>query len=213
MMNTTMNGSVLTGHTDNPPVFTNEWVEIDGLLVSMESWQSEAERRLYREKAERLLEYHRTDEMQLAMAESELAGFQELKWEDVFDPGSALRGVSYDRDRVQSSNISDEPYQIYVAAESKLERNRREKEFLERDVQIWRQRVENGKAYLNLLRGQTRDVAELMWFDDRKMTWDAIANDLGVCVSTVKNQRSRAIETVALYLRRVEFRKVRYWFL
>ena len=213
MMNTAMSGGALTGHTDNPPIFTNEWVEINGLLVSMESWQSEAERRLYREKAERILEYQRTAEIQLSMTEDELSDFQELKWEDVFDPGSAMRGVSYDRDRVQTSNISDEPYQIYAAAESKLERNQREKRFLENDVQVWRQRVENGRAYLNLLRGQTRDVAEMMWFDERKMTWDAIANDLGVCVSTVKNQRSRAIETVALYLRRVEFRKVRYWFL
>lgn len=198
---------------DTPPIFTNEWVEIEGLEVSLDGWQNETERRFYRDKAERILEYHRTGEIQLTMAEIALASFQELKWEDVFDPGSAMRGVSYDRDRVQSSNISDEPYQIYVAAESKLERNKREKQFLENDVRIWQQRVESGRAYLNLLRGQTRDVAELMWFDDRKMTWDAIANDLGICVSTVKNQRNRAIEAVAMYLKRAEFCRVRRWFL
>lgn len=73
--------------------------------------------------------------------------------------------------------------------------------------------MENDRAYLNLLRGQTRDVAELMWFDENKLTWDAIANDLGICVSTVKNQRNHAIEAVAMYLKRVEFRRVRYWFL
>ena len=199
--------------TDIPPVFTNEWVDIDGLLVSMESWQSEAERRFYRDKAERILEYQRTAETQLTMTEGELSAFQELKWEDVFDPGSALRGVSYDRDRVQSSNISDEPYQIYAAAESKLERNRREKQFLERDVQTWRQRVDNGRTYLSLLRGQTRKVAEMLWFDREQMTWDAIANDLGIGYTSVHRERDRAIEAVALYLKRVEYRKVRYWFL
>lgn len=133
-----MTGSVSGYPVDTPPIFTNDWVEIDGLQASLDSWQSEAERQLYRDKAERILEYYRTEELQLAMAESALAGFQELTWEDVFDPGSAMRGVSYDRDRVQSSNISDEPYQVYVAAESKLERNRREKQFLENDVQLWR---------------------------------------------------------------------------
>ena len=198
---------------DTPPVFSNEWVEIDGLLVSMESWQSEAERQFYREKAERILDYQRTAEVQLSMTESELDAFQDLKWEDVFDPGSAMRGVSYDRDRVQSSNISDEPYQIYVAAESKLERNRREREFLERDAHTWRLRVEGGRAYLNLLRGQTRKVAEMLWFDEKQMTWDAIANDLGIGYTSVHRERDRAIEAVALYLKRVEYRKIRYWFL
>lgn len=196
-----------------PPVFTNEWVEINGIQVSMDSWESKEERRYYREKAERYLSFYRGDVMELAMAKNALDQWEELKWEDVFDAGGGMRGIDYARDRVQTSTISDEPYQIYVAAEAKLERNRRERVFLERDVNICQKRVDNGRAYLNLLRGQTRKVAEMLWFNDRKMTWDQIAHDLGVSQTTVWNERDRAVEAVALYLKRTEYRKVRFWFL
>ena len=69
--------------------------------------------------------------------------------------------------------------------------------------------MDNGRAYLNLLRGQTRKVAEMLWFDDKQMTWDAIANDLSIGYTSVHRERDRAIEAVALYLKRVEYRKVR----
>ena len=196
-----------------PPIFTNEWVEINGLQVSMDSWESEAERRHYREKAELFLNFYRNDVMELDEAEGALRQWQELTWKDVFDASSVLRGMDYAKDRVQSSNISDEPYQVYVAAESKLERNKRERDYLEREVETWRKRVEHGKAYLNLLRGQTRTVAELLWFSERKLTWDEIANKLGISRPTVQRERDRTIEAVAWYLKRTEYRRVRLWFL
>ena len=196
-----------------PPIFQNEWVEILGVQVSMDSWESNAERSYYRGKAERLLGFYRSDMEELHQAQVSLDSWQELKWEDVFDPTDVLRGVSYDKERVQTSNISDEPYQIYVTAENKLERNKRDREMLEREVMLCRERVDTDLSLLTLLRGNTRKVAELLWYDEQEPTWDAIAEKVDVSRMTVSNERNRAIETVALFLKRSDYRKVRMWFM
>lgn len=196
-----------------PPIFQNEWVEILGVQVSMDSWESNAERSYYRSKAERLLGFYRSDVEELHQAQVSLDSWQELKWEDVFDPTDVLRGVSYDKERVQTSNISDEPYQIYVAAENKLDRNRRDREMLEREVMLCKERVDTDLSLLTLMRGNTRKVAELLWYDEQEPTWDAIADTLEIGRTSVHRERDRAIESVALYLKRSDYRKVRMWFM
>ena len=124
-----------------------------------------------------------------------------------------LKDVSYDKERVQTSNISDEPYQIYVAAETKLERNKRDRENIERTIITWQKRVDIGLSLLNLLRGTTKKVAQLLWFDEVAETWQSIADNLEISERTVGNERDRAIETVALYLKRSDYRLVRSWFM
>lgn len=207
--------SLLPSRNDGslPRSFADEWADINGIQVSMESWESEAERGLYREKAERNLDYYRTDIARLEAARTALAGFTELEWEDVFDPSTAMRGIRYDREHVMTSGISDEPYQCYAAAETKLEQNKREKKLLEADIRMWEVRIEKDKLYLTLLRGNTAKVAELTWFGERSVTQSMIADELGVSRSTVQRERDRAIETVALYLKRTEYGKLRSWFM
>ena len=223
-MNTTMRqtigvkpfGPILSGSAavaEMPPIFQNEYVEMLGIQVSMDSWESNAERSYYRAKAERLLSFYRSDVEELHKAQTDLECWQELKWEDVFDPTDVLRGVSYDKERVQTSNISDEPYQIYVAAETKLERNKRDRENIERAIITWQKRVDIGLSLLNLLRGTTKKVAQRLWFDEVAETWQSIADNLEISERTVGNERDRAIETVALYLKRSDYRLVRSWFM
>lgn len=195
-----------------PPVFHEEYVEIRGVKVSLDSWESEAERVYYRGRAEKLLGFYRNDVARLRSAQVDLSNWQELKWEDVFDPTAGLRGVSYDRERVQTSNISNEPYQIYVNAETKLERNKREREYLEREVHEWQRRVNTGLNLLKLLTGNTQKVAQYLWFDEENLSWDAIANVVHVSRMTVSNERNRAIEIVAFYIKRTDYREVNRWF-
>lgn len=226
-MNTTMRktigvkpfGPILSGAAvavtaaELPQIFRNEYVELLGVQVSMESWESNAERSYYRTKAERLLGFYRSDVEELRRAQTDLDRWKELKWEDVFDPTDALRGVSYDKERVQTSNISDEPYQIYVAAETKLERNQRDRENIERTISICKERVEMDVSLLNLLRGNTKKVAELLWYDEQELTWDAIAEQLYIGRASVQRERDRAIEAVAMFIKRTDYRKVRMWFM
>ena len=196
-----------------PPVFHEEYVEIRGIKVSLDSWESEAERVYYRGRAERLLGFYRNDVARLRSAQVDLSNWQELKWEDVFDPTAGLRGVSYDRERVQTSNISNEPYQIYVNAETKLERNKREREYLEREVHEWQRRVNTGLNLLDLLQGTTQKVARYLWFDEENLSWDAVADKLAIGRTSVRRERDRAIEVIALYLKRTDYREVRKWFM
>lgn len=208
-----MNAIMQSTVADLPPVFSNDWVEINGIEVCLDSWASEAERRYYRGRAEKLLGFYRYDLAELQRVQVELKNWTELRWEDVFRPGDVLRGVSYDKDRVQSSNISDEPYQVYAAAESKLERNRREREHLVREESEWQKRVDNGLRLLDLLRGTTREVARYLWFDAQEMTYEEIEKRVDRCHATVANERNKAIEAVALFLKRSDYRKVRMWFM
>ena len=196
-----------------PPIFQNEFVELLGVQVSMDSWESNAERGYYRAKAERLLSFYRSDVEELRRAQTDLEYWQELRWEDVFDPTDVLRGVSYDKERVQTSNISDEPYQIYVAAETRLEQNQRDRENIERTISICKERVEMDVSLLNLLRGNTKKVAELLWYDEQELTWDAIAEQLYIGRASVQRERDRAIEAVAMFIKRTDYRKVRMWFM
>ena len=102
----------------------------------------------------------------------------------MFDPTAGLRGVSYDRERVQTSNISNEPYQIYVNAETKIERNKREKQYLEREVREWQRRVDTGLNRLNLLTGNTQKADT--WIEDSSialsyMNLMAASLEIGSC--------------------------------
>ena len=198
---------------DNLPSFQNEWVEIHGIRVELDSWESKSERKYYRQKAESLLGSYRTDNEKLHQMQKELDAWEELTWKDVFDASSALRGVSYDHERVQTSNISDEPYQIYVKAETTLERHNKLKVILEREVFKWTQRTTTERSMLDLMRGDTRRVAEYLWFDEEQMTWEGIGDKLYISRATVGRERDRAVEIVALYLKRTDFRRVRFWFL
>ena len=66
---------------------------------------------------------------------------------------------------------------------------------------------------LDLMRGDTRRVAEYLWFDEEQMTWEGIGDKLYISRATVGRERDRAVEIVALYLKRTDFRRVRFWFL
>ena len=198
---------------ETPPAFHKEYVEIKGVKVSLDSWESEAERIYYRGRAEKLLGFYRNDVVRLRSAQVDLSNWRELKWEDVFDPTAGLRGVSYDRERVQTSNISNEPYQIYVNAETKIERNKREKQYLEREVREWQRRVDTGLSLLDLLQGTTQKVARYLWFDEDNLSWEAVADKLEIGKTSVWRIRDKAIEMVAMFLKRTDYREVRMWFM
>lgn len=208
-----MNSVMDIRNYEMPPVFHEEYVEIRGVKVSLDSWESEAERVYYRRRAEKLLGFYRNDVARLRSAQVDLSNWQELKWEDVFDPTAGLRGVSYDRERVQTSNISNEPYQIYVNAETKIERNKRERLFLEREVREWQRRVDTGLSLLDLLQGTTQKVAHYLWFDEENLSWDAVADKLSIGRTSVWRIRDKAIEMVAMFLKRSDYREVRMWFM
>ena len=210
-MNTMMTG--MENRSELPPLFRNEQVEILGVQVNMDGWESPAERGAYRQKAEHLLGLYRYDLNDLNRVRMDLDAWVELTWNDVFDPTDVLHGVSFDKERVQTSNISDEPYQIYAAAETKLERNQREKTYLERELQECQKRVDTGKQLLNLLQGNTKKVAGYLWFEEEQPTWEAIAAKVDISYRSVGNERDRAIEIIALYIKRSDYRTVRLWFL
>ena len=208
-----MAGQAQTVNLDLPLPFVNETVLIRGIPVRMDCWESEQERAYYRDKAERVLGYCRENRIRLSVARADYEDFEPLSWEDVFDPSDAYRGIRYDRDRVMTSNISDEPFQIYANAEAKMQRNEKERRLLEWEVEKWQRRVQRDDKLLDLLRGNTRTIAKLRWFGERRLTWEEVMYETNLSMRTIQRERDRVIETIALYLKRKEYRSVQCWFM
>ena len=73
--------------------------------------------------------------------------------------------------------------------------------------------VETDLRILDLMRGKTRMVAERIWFGEHQLTWREIADEMQCCERTVGNERERAIEEVACFLKRSDYRLVSRLFL
>ena len=174
-------------------------------------WSSGEQKTGYCERAKDVLAQYRREKNELYMLELELSEWKELKWEDVFHPEECLKGVRYDTDRVQTSNISDQPYQMVASAESKLERNEKQRAIILRDIERARKRMKFSEKMLDVLKGDVRKVAESSWYCEVSISVEEMARELMISESTVKRLRVEAIETVALYLKRRDARYCESW--
>ena len=174
-------------------------------------WSSGEQKSGYCERAKEVLAQYRIEKSNLIMLEFELSEWKELKWEDVFHPEECLKGVRYDTDRVQSSNISDQPYQMVASAESKLERNEKQRTLILRDMERAKRKMRFSKKMLDVLKGNERKVAEQFWFQEQTVSVEEVALELMLAESTVKRIKAEAIETVALYLKQRDARQYRVW--
>lgn len=205
-------GTTFEMAVDTTVVFRDEFEDVFDTMLNADVWESENERRQYRERAERLLNFYRSDSAELSMAQFDLKNWRELTWEDVFDPSAGMRSSNYEKEHVQSSGVSDTTYQLYASAESKLERNKREKALLEKDVLEWKKRVDADLNLLNLLQGNTKTVAQYLWYETAERTMEDIAEELAVGKTSVWREKDKAIETIALFLKRMDYRKIRALF-
>ena len=174
-------------------------------------WSSGEQKTGYCERAKEVLAQYRREKSNLIMLEFELSEWKELKWEDVFHPEECLKGVRYDTDRVQTSNISDQPYQMVASAESKLERNEKQRAIILRDIERARKRMKFSEKMLDVLKGNERKVAEQFWFQEQTVSVEEVALELMLAESTIKRIKAEAIETVALYLKQRDTRQYRVW--
>ena len=174
-------------------------------------WSSGEQKVGYCERAKEVLTQYRREKSNLIMLEFELSEWKELRWEDVFHPEDCLKGVQYDSDRVQTSNISDQPYQMVALAESKLERNEKQRTIILRDIERAKRKMRFSEKMLDVLKGNERKVAEHFWFQEQTVSAEEVALELMLAESTVKRIKAEAIETVALYLKQRDARQYRVW--
>lgn len=161
-------------------------IEVIHLFGSPDDWISREQQEGYYIRALEVLNQYRDCVMALTDLEIDLdEKYPEISWEDAFCADDGMRGLSYDKDRVQSSNISNIPEQVYIAAEEKIERRKAYRERLFRDMAKLKKRIAFSQKMLTYLRGDTRTVAECFWFSDENYTWNDIADLLGKSHGTV----------------------------
>lgn len=192
-------------------MFCNKHITLTVMPGFLDGWNSEEQKKGYFDRARDVFAQYQAGRRELSILEFELSEWKELKWEDVFHPEDCLRGVSYDTDRVQTSSISDQPYQMVALAETKLKQNEKQRTMILRDMERVKRRMEYSRKMLDILRGNVRKVAECCWYSDTTASVENIAEELMVSESTVKRLRAEAIETVALYLKRRDARCCERW--
>lgn len=177
------------------------------LMSSVDASTAEAIRKkvqceaLYVYQAAAYLKSYRSDLVQMKMYADEIRDMEPVDTDAIIEEMS-LSGVSYDQERVQTSNIPDICYKIVAICERKIEQHNKRLNWLQERHMDKFSRVHLVERVVDSMPPQTKEVATLLFFEGA--TYEETGDRMGLAKSSINNERRKAIGFLAEYLRNRE---------